>query len=210
MFDSEFKKYDTLSDAIGFCFQLDDHAFYCLVFPTASKGWIYDLKSKEWSEWNFTDVNGNMLRPRVNCCMLAFDMILAGDWETGNLLQLDINTYTDYTNDNPQNPIIRIKTFPHSTINNNKLTYNNFDVDMQVGTIADGIDPVVSLSWSDNKGVDYGNPVMQSMGKLGEFLTTISWSRLGQARDRIFKVSWSENLKTALNGGFVELKKSKA
>ncbi len=205
---SEFKKYSTLSDAIGFCFQVEDHAFYCLVFPTASKGWMYDLKSKEWNEWNWSDINGNMLRPRLNCCMFAFGFILGGDWETGNLLQIDVNTYTDYTNDNPINPIIRIRTFPHSIDNNDKITYPSFDADMEVGTIADDTDPQVSLSWSNNKGVSYGNPVMQSMGKTGDYLKTISWNRLGQARDRIFKLSWSENLKTALNGGFVERKKA--
>jgi hypothetical protein len=200
----EFKSYATLEDAIGFCFQIDDHAFYALVFPTASKGWLYDLKSKQWCEWNYSDINGNMLRPRVNCCMFAFGFILAGDWQTGNLLRLDPNTYIDFTNDNVASPIIRLRTFPHMVSNNKKVSYNSFDADIEVGTIADDTEPMISLSWSDNKGVSYGNPVMQSMGKIGEFLTSPTWNKLGEARDRIFKLSWSENLKTALNGGFVE------
>ena len=80
---------------------------------------------------------------------------------------------------------------------------------MQVGTIADNSDPQVSLSWSDDKGVSYGNPVMQSMGQTGKFLTTISWNRLGQARDRVYKLSWTANCKTALNGGFIDSKAAK-
>ena len=47
------------------------------------------------------------------------------------------------------------------------------------------------------------------MGKIGNFLTTVSWNRLGQARDRVFKVQWSANCKTALNGGFVDYKKAR-
>lgn len=203
----EFKSYATLADAIGFCFQISDHAFYALVFPTASKGWLYDLGTKQWSEWNYVDDNGNFLRPRVNNCMFAFGLILGGDWENGNLLIIDNNTFVDYTNLSAINPIVRVRTFPHMTGENyQRITYTSFDADMEVGTIVDDSDPQVSLSWSDNRGVSYGNPVTQSMGKLGETLTTISWNRLGQARDRVFKVSWSDNLKTALNGGFVETK----
>jgi hypothetical protein len=212
---SEFKSYATITDAIGFCFQIEDHSYYGLVFPTANKGWLYDLTTKQWNEWNWLDSNGNLNRPRANCCMFAYGANLIGDWESGNLLQLDINTFTDYTDANPTGSIVRIRTFPHSTSTKYsqlgvattsyaKVSYNSFDADMEVGTILDDSDPQISLSWSDNKGVSYGNPVMQSMGKIGEYLTTITWNRLGQARDRVFKLQWSTNNKTALNGGFIE------
>lgn len=70
--------------------------------------------------------------------------------------------------------------------------------------------PLIFLSWSDNKGVSYGNPVEQSIGLTGEFLTTVSWNRLGMARDRVFKLQWSENADIALNGGFVEIAKARS
>src|SRR5258705_6736 len=75
---SEFKSYSTLSDAIGFCFQIEDHPFYALIFPTAEKGWLYDLLTKQWNEWNWCDDNGNLLRPRANCCMFAYGSNLVG------------------------------------------------------------------------------------------------------------------------------------
>lgn len=203
----EFKSYLTLSDAIGFCFQVSDHAFYALIFPSANKGWLYDLNTKEWSEWNYSDVNGNLNRPRANCCMFAFGKILVGDWENGNILHLDPNIATDYTDENPETNIVRIRTFPHQIANNyQRVSYLSFDADITVGTIDDyDRDPLISLSWSNDKGKTYGNPVTQSMGRKGEYLTTISWSRLGMARDRIFKLSWSENIPNlALNGGFID------
>ena len=206
----EFKSYVTLSDAIGFCFQVSDHSFYALVFPTANKGWLYDLGTKQWCEWNFCDTNGGLNRPRANCCMFAFGLILVGDVENGNILQLDPDTFTDYVSAaQPALPITRIRTFPHLIDNNERVTTLSFDADMEVGTIGEDMTPTISLSWSDNKGVSYGNPVIQTMGKIGDFLTTISWNRLGQARDRVFKLQWSENLKTALNGGFIERKKAR-
>lgn len=203
----EFKSYNQLSDAIGFCFQIADHAFYALVFPSASKGWLYDLTSSQWSEWNWCDVNGNLLRPRANCCMFAFNAILVGDWQNGNLYQLSVDVMTDNGV-----PIVRIRTFPHLVDEDDyaRVTYNDFDADMEVGTIEDlEDDPQIYLSWSNDKGKTYGNPVPQSMGKTGEYLTTISWNRLGQARDRVFKLQWSTDNVTALNGGFITRKKAR-
>lgn len=202
---SEIKKYSTLEDAIGFCFQIEDHAYYALVFPTASKGWVYDFKSKQWAEWNWVDDNGNFLRPRANCCMFINGVNLVGDWENGRLLKLDINTYTD-----DGQPLVWVRTFPHIVNNNNKVTYLSFQADLQPGTIEDQTDdPQISLSWSDNKGVSYGNPVLQSIGMTGGYTVVPKWSRLGQARDRVFKLSCSANAKQSLNGGFIELKAAK-
>lgn len=208
---AEFKKYATLSDAIGFCFQLSDHSFYALMFPTANKGWLYDLSTKEWLEWNWTDTNGVLNRHRANCCMFAFGFVLVGDWQNGNILQLDVNTYTDYTPATPTGPITRIKTFAHIVGKEfERISYKSFDADVTPGTITDqAADPEIFLSWSDTRGSSYGNPVAQSLGKTGEYQTIVSWNRLGLARDRVFKLTWSINAKIALNGGFVETNKAR-
>lgn len=206
---SEFNKYETTDDAIGFCFQIEDHSYFALVFPTANRGWLYDLTIKWWYEWNWTDANGNLNRPRANCCMFANNAVLVGDWENGLLLQLDINTFTDYTPAEPTGPITRIKTFPHSTDNNQKISYKAFDADVEVGNAAEGDDPQIFLSWSDDKGKSYGNPVGQSLGKIGEYRAVPTWNRLGEARDRVFKLQWSTNTETSLNGAFIDIAASR-
>jgi hypothetical protein len=135
---------------------------------------------------------------------------MIGDWETGKIYLLKNDTYTDVSDD-PDNPtpIQRVKTFLHMVGPEfNRVSYLNFDADMEVGRQDPTIEraPEVLLSWSDNRGVSYGFPVAQSLGKGGEFQTTVSWNRLGYARDRIFKLEWSVPIKTALNGGFAEVK----
>jgi len=98
---SEFRAYSTVADAIGFCFQLEDHSYYALVFPTANKGWLYDLTTSAklgfpcWYEWNSIDAQGNLIRPRANCVMFFNNLNLIGDYANGNILALDINTNTD-------------------------------------------------------------------------------------------------------------------
>lgn len=202
---SEIKRYSTIADAIGFCFQIEDHTFYCLVFPTASKGWMYDLTTKQWAEWNWIDDNGNFLRPRANCSMFVNGEVLVGDWENGRLLKLDPEVYTD-----DEQPLVWVRTFPHIVNDNKKVSYRCFEADIEPGTIADQEDdPQISLSWSDTKGKNYGNPVMQKLGKTGEYYTAPKWSNLGQARDRVFKLSSSVNAKQALNGAFINIQASK-
>lgn len=214
---SEFRKYQTISDAIGFCFQLEDHSYYALIFPTANKGWLYDLTTSSklgvpfWSEWNFIDDLGNFARPRANCCIFFNNLNMVGDWQNGNILYLDINTNTDYTNAVGATAIVRVKTFPHMVENNNRVSYKNFMADMEVGTAKEGAPtPMISLLWSDDKGKTYGNPVEQSLGNIGEYLTTPSWNRLGEARDRIFKLTWSADVITACNGAFVDTMPSRS
>ena len=46
--EAEFNTYSTISDAIGFCYQLAGHTFYVLTFPTADHTWCYDVGTKLW------------------------------------------------------------------------------------------------------------------------------------------------------------------
>jgi hypothetical protein len=212
---SEFRTYSTVADAIGFCFQLEDHSYYALVFPTANKGWLYDLTtsaklgSPYWYEWNSIDAQGNLIRPRANCVMFFNNLNLIGDYANGNILVLDVNTNTDVTSDGVL-PIIRIKTFPHLLDDNKRVTYGQFQADIEAGIAKEGDNPQISLSWSDDKGRSYGNPVMQSMGMIGGYETVPTWNRLGMARDRVFKLSWSTDVITALNGAFIDMRPSRS
>ncbi len=207
---AEFNSYVTTTDAIGFFFQIDTHAFYALIFPQANRSWLIELKTKQPCRWEFTNVaTGASERHRANCGMFFNEMNLVGDWETGKIYSLSTSVYTDVSDSVDLTPIRRIKTFLHMVGGDfERVTYNSFDADMEVGKQDPAIDttPEVLLSWSDDRGVTYGNPVPQSLGKGGEYSTTISWNRLGMARDRIFKLQWSVPVKTALNGGFATVK----
>lgn len=202
-----FKSYETMADAIGMCFQIADHAFYLLVFPTANATWLFDLTTGYWAELGKWNVDTNSFdRYRANCCMFAFGQNIIGDYATGKLYKLNPDVFTD-----GGDPIRWVCSFMHMVGPDfQRVAYNNFDADMEVGNseqlTEDDPDPVVALDWSDDRGKTFGFPVEQSLGRQGEYFTTISWNRLGYARDRIFRLSWSAPVKTALNGGFAEVK----
>jgi len=59
------------------------------------------------------------------------------------------------------------------------------------------------LRYSDTRGQSWSNPIENDLGATGEFLKSIQFQRLGMARDRVFEVFWSANVRTALQGAFV-------
>lgn len=204
--ENEFQTYATVNDAIGYTYQLSGHTYYALAFPTANKTWVWDDSTSLWHEEAWTDVNGNLNRHRANCAAFANDKVICGDWETGNLYAYDLNTYTDNGN-----PITRIRSFPHILNDSKRVIYNQFIADMDVGEatgndgFTDANPPTVTLRWSDDRGRTYSNGVQQSIGGPGQTYTNIQFRRLGMARDRVFELSWSVPVKTALNGAFVEI-----
>ena len=194
--------YAVVSDAIGFTYQQGGHGFYVLTFPTQDATWVYDTSSGAWHERTWTDSNGLPHRHRAMCCTLAFGKILVGDWQNGTVYALDQNAYTD-----AGQPIQRIRSFPHMMEDADRVLYRQFIADMEVGTITDDTEPVASLRWSDNRGASWGNPVALSFGKKGDFLLSMQAQRLGIARDRVFELSWSAPIQTALNGAFIDVAK---
>lgn len=200
-----FQGYAVISDAIGFTFQQNGHVFYGLTFPSANATWLVDIQTKQWSQWGYTDSNGQLIRHRANCCAFAYGTNVVGDWQNGKLYKLD---YTNYTDDGQ--PIVRIRSFPHMIEDGARVIYDSFIADMTVGTslVNTSDDPaVVSLRWSDDRGATYGNPVTQSLGGQGQYLISVRWNKLGMARDRVFELSWSAAANVALNGAFMEFRK---
>lgn len=196
--EATFQAYATIADAIGYCYQIDGHAFYVLTFPAANATWAYELQTGQWHELAYLDMNGNLNRHRANCCCFAYGLNIVGDWQNGGLYALDSNTYTD-----DGAPILRIRSFPHLITDGKRVTYQQFVADVQVGTLEDV--PQITLRVSDDRGVTYWAPGTQPMGAQGDYLAQPSWWRLGMARDRVFELSWSAAIPTSLNGAFVEI-----
>jgi len=86
--------------------------------------------------------------------------------------------------------------------------YRQFIADMAPGnpvetTPAPSVD--LSLDWSDDRGNTYGNPLTLSIGDIGTYLRSLQYQRLGMARDKVFRLSWSVPTDTALMGAWIEV-----
>lgn len=90
----QIQQYGDLSDAIGYTYQQDGHAFYVLIFPSANTTWVYDAATQAWHE-RAGFVNGVFTRHRSNCHASFGNEAVVGDYENGNIYALDLSTYSD-------------------------------------------------------------------------------------------------------------------
>lgn len=198
--------YTTVNDARAFCYMQEGHTFYVLTFPTANATWVYDLSTNLWHQRMWSDPavggGGEYNRWRANCQAVFNGANVVGDYANGKLYQLDLATYLD-----DGNPIVRIRSWPQIVNENKRVMYRMFMADIETGQPLTGSNSdtaTVSLRWSDDRGRSWSNAMTQSLGLVGQTRTAVNWNRLGMARGRVFELSWSAPMRTALNGAYIE------
>jgi hypothetical protein len=213
----QLRQYPSVADAIGMTYQQGAHVFYIISFPTANKTWVYDLSTDLWHERAYIDLNGAEGRIRANCTAFAYGRNVCGDWQNGNLYAFDLENGTD----NGQ-PIARRRGFPHAVKDGHLVFHSQFIAYMDTGTALAGVgeptqapdnagvndpalEPEVSIRWSDDGGKSWGEPITVSMGASGEYSHNISIRDLGQSRDRVYEIFWSDFAPAALNGAWVDM-----
>jgi hypothetical protein len=188
---------DELADARAWTYQQGGHAFYCLNLPGHDATWVYDTATSLWHERTYLDAWG-LERHRAECHALGHGENVVGDYETGELFALDPDTYTD----NGQE-IVRMRTSPHFSQGLVRIAHHSFQLDLESGTgltTGQGSDPQAMLQWSNDGGHTWSNERWAGIGALGKYGTRAKWNRLGDARDRVYRVMISEPIKVVLIG----------
>lgn len=191
----EFATYARVDDAIGYTHMIDGHVFYVLTFPTADKTWVYDLSTQQWHERLWMDESGDLHRHRGSCFASWNGVQLVGDWQTGDLYQLSTDAYDDAGVD-----MLHVRTWPCISNEGNQVYFEAFEAVMEVGNSAvTDQEPQVRLRWSNDRGRSWGNKVSRGLGKRGEFGKKVYWRGLGRSEHRVFELTWSARVKTALS-----------
>jgi len=194
----QIQQYGDLSDAIGYTYQQDGHAFYVLVFPSANATWVYDVATQAWHEragW----VDGEFTRHRGNCQMAFNNEIVIGDYENGNLYAFDLDVYAD--NGAAQRWLRSWRAMPAGADNTFRSTHHMLQLEGETGVglnSGQGEDPQVMLRWSDDGGHTWSNEHWRSMGRIGAHGYRTIWRRLGMTmkiRDRVYEVSGTDPVK---------------
>ena len=188
---------------MAYTYQQDGHNFYVLIFPSANTTWVYDAATNAWHEraaWT----NGDFTRHRSNCQMAFNNEIVVGDFQNGNIYAFDLDDYTD--NNQIQKWLRSWRALPTGQNNLKRTTQHSLQLDLETGTglnLGQGDDPQVMLRWSDDGGHTWSNEHWISIGKIGQFYRRAIWRRLGMTlklRDRVYEVSMTDPVKTAIMG----------
>lgn len=187
--------YANVADARGFIYEQDGHVFYVLTFPDGGDTWVYDAITQAWHE---RESEGAI----YGGCWRALDgigyagAVIAGDLNDGRLYVVDPITYSDAGDE-----IIRVATGAPLINEGRRIYFPLIEADMQTGvglTSGQGSAPVVWMTFSDDGGRTWSYDKTASIGAIGAHLVRARWQRIGQGRNRVFRLQISDPVGTAL------------
>ena len=194
-------QYPSPEDATAFSYFQNGHEFYQISFQGAQRTWLFDATSGTWSSLRGYGIT----RHRGHLGVSYGNNILISDFENGKLYKLDSSAYDD-----DGQPLEREIIVPHGYDNSqlNMILCNRLRLDMEggVGTLTgQGANPKVMLQISRDGGHTYGGELCREFGKIGQFAWRAEWTKLGAARDWIFKLRMTDPVKFALIGAYVDI-----
>jgi hypothetical protein len=204
----QIQNYLDMSDAVGYTYQQDGHAFYVLSFPSADETWVYDAATGAWHQRSsysalaptegafnaeaFSDayylvlpltpsgVSGAFSRHRSNCQCNFQGNIIVGDYANGNVYTFELNVFED--NAIAQRWLRSWRALPTGQNNLTRTANHSLQLECETGVglnDGQGSDPQAMLRWSDDGGHTWSNEHWASMGKIGATGTRVIWRRLG-------------------------------
>lgn len=204
----QIQEYSDISDAIGYTYQQDGHAFYVLIFPTAQTTWVYDVATQAWHERAGWD-NGAFVRHRSNCQVVYNNEVIVGDFENGNIYAYDLQDYSD--NGDIQKWLRSWRALPTGTNNLKRTAQHSLQIDCETGVgtnTGQGADPQMMLRWSDDGGHTWSNERWLPMGKIGQYFRRVIYRRLGMTlklRDRVYEISGTDPVKLTIVGAQLDV-----
>jgi hypothetical protein len=142
------------------CFMADGHAFFQLACPAWT--WVLDVSTSQWAEADSYLATRTRRAGAIN----AFSKWLTGDTATGNMQQI-----TSAANDEIGSPLrLRIESgpvmdFPGGLVVGRADFFFTTGVGLASGHDPDQTDPDVEISWSDDGGQTWSNPILRKLGR---------------------------------------------
>jgi hypothetical protein len=202
------------SDAIGYTYRDQGHTFWVLRFPSANGGigatWVYDAATQQWHERGYWSQQGptGYSAHLSTCYAFAFGQHLVGDWNSGNIYSMSINTLYDNGK-----TIRRWRRSPHISSERERIFLTRLQIDVEVGLgpqppLLDGAgnprDPQLTLRISRDGSKTFGVEYALNCGQSGDYLTRVILRRLGNARDFVFDIVATDPIPWRLIEGYVE------
>lgn len=203
--EHEWQRYDVVSDAFAFSYTFAGHKFVTLTFPTQSTTYEFNIATNLWHQRKSWDLNNNdMGRWRFNCSIAAYGKTLVGDAFSNAVGYLSDTTYTELGN-----VMQGLAVSPPIHQDRKRMFHAAFELDIESGVgiaSGQGSDPQIMLEWSDDKGHTYTDQqIWSSMGAAGAYNTRLRWTRLGQSRDRRYRVTISDPVPRTIMAAHADL-----
>lgn len=159
---------------------------YQITFPSEHKTWVFDYTSKSWHERSF--YNAQFGADEYHLAQYAANVgqltIMAGI-RNGRIFKSSPSVYEDFLQ-----PIRRRRV---TALQHDVENYNLIGVDrvaVRIG-IADSnvVSPKITMRYSNDGGHTWSHHLIRDLGAVGEYAKSITWNRLGVAREWLFEFS---------------------
>ena len=188
------------SDATALSYLHEGHAFYQLSFPSEGITLCYDATSNVWTYL----VSPELSRHIGEMSISWLGNVYISSCNSGILFK--VSEDSSYENGKP---IVCEVISKHLSFAGNMGTINSLQLEIQNGVgIANNnntstYNPQISLQVSRDNGNTWSSEQYKPMGKLGEYLSTPRWSRLGSGRSFTFKIKMMDAVPRVLIGGYI-------
>lgn len=187
----EIAKFDVKSDARGMAYNLEGQWMYEITFPTADRTFCHPENGETFELSSGNDGGKNIASSHA----FAFGKNLVGDADSGNIYELDVDTFTD-------NGAAIVRTRDTAPLHGGifgapgkRVEMNRFELIMETGIgllSGQGQDPKIVLSFSDDGGRTFTTVGAGTIGKLGEFQHKVEWFALGSFYERVIRLQISD------------------
>jgi len=194
-----------VDDCVSWAYTQQSHEFVVFNFPTSKKTYAYDLTTQQWHERSYRTTTGAH-EHHIGQSYAFFDgKHLVASRINGKILELDEDTYTD----NDGDEIRRLAVVGPLESDTRTIGISNLHIQTEPGvgdgTTGQGGDPQLMLRISRDFGYTWGNTVLKSPGKQGEYRDRILWSRVGNGRSLTLEISATDPVKWVIKGARAEL-----
>lgn len=182
--------FESVADAIGWCYSQDGHQFYVLTFPSEGYTFVYDTATSVWHE---RETEGYPhYRAWIGTMFAGAPM--AGDSKTGQIWRLD-----PYEDRDGGVLINRLAAGVPLHAEGKRVRYAQALVECETGIGQHFSDlPMMRLDWSVDGGRTWSSPMVAPLGPLGQYRRRAVFRRLGTSAERVFRVQVGDAERPAL------------
>lgn len=185
------------TESYAWVYHEQGNIFYMLQVTGLDTTLVYDGSTDQWHERQ----NAGTQQHRGATHIFFAQKNLIGDRLNGNIYEMGLDKY-----DENGEEIIRTRFFPHIQDEKKLIFHDRLELDLETGrglVTGQGSDPKVVMQYSDDGGRTFSSELWRSAGPIGVYGQRVYWDRLGQARDRVYKIQVSDPVFWQINGGYL-------
>ena len=167
---------------------------YWWVINFGNQTWQYDLVSGVWSQRAAWSGSAFTAYPfQFHTYVPEVGKHFVGGNGSSVLYESSLSLYSSNGSD-----IAWQRTLPHMYAGGKMQQFGRMTLEMQTGTVASGAAPVVTRTWSDDRGQTFGHAETASIGVHDDFSIRVFWPGTSNSRDRVYRITGIGQSKVAL------------